>query len=272
VKIISSSLGYIDWYDTTQLDGQTAVITRAANAANALGIIVVNSAGNEGNNIRWRKVTPPADGDSVIAAGAVDVNGTIADFSSRGPTADGRIKPDFCALGVSDYVANYAGGYGRFSGTSFSAPLIAGGIALLLEGHPDWTLSRVISFVKKASSKLTNPNNAYGWGIPNFVDAYYMQVFSPSGNPEIAIIPHPAVDSAVCYLAITQAGPAVFSIHDLSGAEIEEWTFNVESPSTIIQVWDGRNHAHERVVSGIYICNLKIGDTSTRQKLFFISK
>lgn len=108
VDIISSSLGYLDWYDTLELDGKTALITKAANVADSLGIIVVNSAGNEGTNPFWRKIVPPSDGFSVIAVGAVDGDGNIVDFSSRGPTADGRIKPDVCALGLNDYVADYA--------------------------------------------------------------------------------------------------------------------------------------------------------------------
>jgi hypothetical protein len=110
VDLISSSVGYIDWYDTTQLDGQTALCTQAANIAVSLGIVVVNSAGNEGNTA-WRKVIPPADGDSVIAAGGVNPFGLIMANSSRGPTADGRIKPDFCAQGSGVYAANWRGGY-----------------------------------------------------------------------------------------------------------------------------------------------------------------
>lgn len=271
VDIINSSVGYIDWYDTTQLDGETAVVTRAADVAASLGVVMVNCAGNEGNNIRWRKVNPPADGDSVIAVGAVDANRAIVDFSSRGPTADGRIKPDFCAMGLSDYLANSDGGYGYYSGTSFSSPLLAGGIAVLLEGHPDWNLARVVSYLKRSSSRATQPNNSYGWGIPNFVNAFYMQPYTPEGGESVSIIPHPAIDSAVIYLEIGQPGTAVLSVHDVSGAEVAEWTFEVDRPSTVIRVWDGRNSSGKRVASGIYICNLKTDEGSVREKLFFIS-
>jgi serine protease AprX len=271
VEIISSSVGYIDWYDTTQLDGHTAVITQAANIANSLGVVVVNAAGNEGST-SWHKIFPPADGDSVIAVGAVDLTGTITSFSSRGPTADGRIKPDVCALGQQDYVANYAGGYALLSGTSFAAPLIAGGIALLLEGHPDWTIADIIGNLKESSSKASSPNNRYGWGIPDFALAYHMEQSSGEPKPAIIIAPHPAIDSVVFNLTIPQAGSAILSVHDLSGAEIQEWELSTDAPATLRQVWDGKNRGGDQVASGVYICILKVGNSIGRQKLFYISK
>jgi len=191
VDIISSSLGYIDWYDTTQLDGQTALCTQAANVAVSMGIVVVNSAGNEGNT-SWRKVIPPADGDSVIAAGGVGPEGIILNLSSRGPTTDGRIKPDFCAQGSAIYAANWRGdGYLSTGGTSFAAPLIAGAIALIMEAHPSWVLADILEYMKSYSlrppifdhigpqsvvvGETLNlrvsvdlfPDNDYGWGIPD---------------------------------------------------------------------------------------------------------
>lgn len=191
VDIISSSVGYTDWYDTTQLDGRTALCTQAANIAAALGIVVVNSAGNEGTT-SWRKVIPPADGDSVIAAGGVSPSGFILPISSRGPTADGRIKPDFCAQASGVYAANWRGGYFPVGGTSYSAPLLAGSIALLMEAHPDWVLADILENMKSYSirppvfdhigpqsvvleetlelriSVDLAPDNDYGWGIPDF--------------------------------------------------------------------------------------------------------
>jgi len=271
VDIISSSLGYIDWYDTTQLDGRTAVITLAADAAAALGVVVVNAAGNEGNTT-WRKVIPPADGLSVIAVGGVDSDSNVIGFSSRGPTADGRIKPDVCALGAGNYVADYFGGYGFSSGTSFAAPLISGGIALLLQGHPDWTPDDVTQNLKRASSRAFGPDNAFGWGIPNFVRAYYGLPFEPEDRPSIEIIPQPAEDSVTFRILVPQASNIVFSIHEISGAEVIEWTRYVNEPSTVAIKWNGINHKGKRVASGIYICNLKTSDSNARGKFFFISR
>ena len=272
VDIISSSVGYIDWYDTTDLDGQTAVITRAANMAESLGIVVVNAAGNEGNNPSWRKVIPPADGYRVVAVGGVDANSEIIDFSSRGPTADGRIKPDFCALGAGDYGALYTGGYASFSGTSFAAPLVAGGIALLLEGHPEWTPADVISVLRQASSRAYMPNNDYGWGIPNFVDAYFGLPYRPSGLPGVIITPQPAIDSAAFHLSVPQAADVFFSIHDVSGTPLIEREFQVAEATVITFLWNGENDSGKRVASGIYICVLKASGTSVREKFFFVRR
>ncbi|OGC92285.1 MAG: hypothetical protein A2W25_14835 [candidate division Zixibacteria bacterium RBG_16_53_22] len=269
VDIISSSVGYTDWYDTTQLDGNTPVITRAADIAAGLGVIVVNSAGNEGNAF-WRKIIPPADGDSVIAVGGVDRSGAILSFSSRGPTADGRIKPDFCALGNAVFHANYVGGYATSSGTSFAAPLIAGGIALLLEGHPDWDYYDIRSALRQASDHSSLPNNQYGWGVPNLVDAFGRQPYRPSGLIAVSVAPHPAVDSVVFYLKLPGAGESVLSVHDVSGAVVREWTFRVGAAAFLVHVWDGHNDAGNQVASGIYICILKSGGDVVREKLAYL--
>ena len=271
VDIISSSLGYIDWYDTTQLDGHTAAITRAAEAAVSLGVIVVNAAGNEGDTY-WRKVIPPADGDSVIAVGAVDNNGVITAFSSRGPTADGRIKPDFCAPGASVFLANWYGGFGFAGGTSFSTPLATGGIALLLEGHPDWNLHDILLAMTTASSHSYLPNNTYGWGVPDFTAAYYNQMghLSGSGLP-ILIAPHPAIDSVVFYLSLGGNGAGELAIHDLSGALIREFYIDNGTPGINRFVWDGENSTGRKVASGIYICQLATSGRENVEKFLYVS-
>ncbi|MGB7062630.1 MAG: S8 family serine peptidase, partial [Candidatus Zixiibacteriota bacterium] len=133
--VASSSLGYTDWYTYQDLDGNTAICTQAADLAVSRGVVVVNAVGNERNK-PWHFMIAPADGDSVIAVGAVDSEGNIAVFSSAGPTYDGRIKPDVMAMGVGTYCATVSG-YGNLGGTSFATPLVAGVCALLLEAHPD---------------------------------------------------------------------------------------------------------------------------------------
>jgi serine protease AprX len=272
VDIITSSLGYIDWYDTTQLNGHTAIITQAANIANQLGVVVVNCAGNEGGNIHWRKVIPPADGDSVIAVGAVNADGFVTYFSSQGPTADGRIKPDFCALGELNRLAmSDNGGYGFDNGTSFSAPLLAGGIALLLEEHPLWRISDIFTNLKRASSNASDPNNASGWGIPNFVNAINMEPYGPQRSL-LFITPQPARDSVIFNMIFSSAGTAILTVYDLSGAKVQEWNETATEPSTIIKVWDGRNRSNDKIASGIYICVFRVGDTDIRQKLAYFSR
>jgi len=167
-EVVSSSLGYIDWYTFLDMDGQTAVTTRAANRATRLGVVVVNAAGNERDN-SWGHIIAPADGFDVIACGAVDALGRISSFSSPGPTYDGRIKPEVCALGVNNWLAanreDLSDTYRTGSGTSFSTPLIAGVAALLLEIHRDWTPAQVRQALMGTASLSQNPNNDYGWGI-----------------------------------------------------------------------------------------------------------
>lgn len=167
-EVVSSSLGYTDWYTFEDMDGKTAATTLAADRAWKLGVVVVNAAGNERGNL-WGHIIAPADGFKVIAAGAVDIRGTISSFSSPGPTFDGRIKPEVCALGVDNWIAGNASDgsdiYRRGSGTSFATPLAAGAAALLLEVHRNWTPDQIRSALLRTSSQAQNPDNDYGWGI-----------------------------------------------------------------------------------------------------------
>ncbi len=170
VDIVSSSLGYLDWYDWEDMDGATAVTTIAADLAVARGMVVVNSAGNE-RGTSWDHIIAPADGDSVIAVGAVSSNGEYTYFSSPGPSYDGRIKPDVAALGSNNHVAdpNNDTGYTYASGTSFSCPLTSGVAALILCRAPDLTPLQVREALRETASRADAPDNDYGWGL---IDAY----------------------------------------------------------------------------------------------------
>lgn len=164
-SVISSSLGYSDWYGSDDYNGTTPVTSRAASTAARKGIVVVNSAGNAGPFAP--SLGAPADAFNILAVGAINGAGDIADFSSRGPTADGRIKPEVVARGVSTYMASNfsANSFGRASGTSFSCPLVAGSAAVLLSARPDWTPLQVREAIMMTANRANNPDNNFGWGI-----------------------------------------------------------------------------------------------------------
>jgi subtilase family protein/carboxypeptidase family protein len=169
--IAASSLSYYLWYPRQNRDGRTALVSRFANIALERGLLIVNSMGNTGPG-EWT-LDPPADSPGVISVGAVDWNGRLADFSSMGPTWDGRVKPDLVAMGsgVALVTARSRDRYGHGSGTSYSSPLIAGCAAIVMSAHPDWGPEAVREALVMSGDRASRPDNRYGWGVPNVRDA-----------------------------------------------------------------------------------------------------
>src|SRR5262249_46195677 len=169
--LVTSSLSYPSWYHPQDLDGRTAVITRAANIASERGLLIVNSMGNYGPS--ERTLSPPADAPDVISVGAVDWNGTLSRFSSIGPTWDSRVKPDLVAMGSGVLVARdlTRDRYNRASGTSYSAPLIAGCAAIVMSAHRDWGPEAVRDALVMSADRASRPDARYGWGARNGRDA-----------------------------------------------------------------------------------------------------
>jgi len=163
--VLSSSLSYLDWYSPAEFDGVTPLCSRAATKAFELGVVICTSMGNEGP--LPCTMGTPADAEGNVTAGAVDSLGFVTDFSSRGPTADERIKPNVMAMGRHVTVAKpYT--YDQFSlanGTSFSCPLAAGALALLVQAHPDWSSWKILEAVENTASRAERPDNTYGYGI-----------------------------------------------------------------------------------------------------------
>lgn len=179
VDMINTSLGYSTFDDSacnytySQLDGHTSLMSRSADMAGRKGIVVVCSAGNEGNK-KWKKITIPADAEHVITVGAVDRDGSNTLFSSVGNTADGRIKPDVMALGGRSGIVNEDGTTDWANGTSFAAPILCGAVACLWQACPRLTAAEITDLVRKAGDRADSPDNIYGYGIPDFWKAYQM--------------------------------------------------------------------------------------------------
>ncbi len=211
VDVVSSSLGYsqfdsLDAYGNVQhqytpadMNGHTATTTKAAVIAARLGVVVVSAMGNEGDD-SWHIMTSPADADSIISVGAVDVSGTYAYFSSVGPTADGRTKPDVVADGVGDYCNppppfSYTNG---FQGTSLSTPLVAGAAALILSAHPDLTPIQVRDALRNTASNALSPNDTIGWGVIDTYKALLYNGLALSTDPEITLAGNGSTSIVAC--------------------------------------------------------------------------
>jgi hypothetical protein len=174
--LINSSLGYTTFDDASQdhtyadMNGDNTPCTRAADFAASRGIVVVNSAGNSGSNA-WFYIGAPADADSILSVGAVNVSGTIAGFSSHGPTFDNRVKPDACARGENCVIVDLGGTIQTGNGTSFASPVLCGAVACLWQANPTMSNMTIVNAVRQAGSMFANPDSAYGYGIPDLCAA-----------------------------------------------------------------------------------------------------
>ena len=188
INILSISLGYAQFdnlnFNLTyaDMDGQVTRASRAATIAARKGILVCNAMGNEGNK-DWKYLTAPADADSILSVGAVGVDSTIAAFSSFGPSADGRVKPEACAVGYQTVIVNPSTGLMRKgNGTSFACPLIAGLSACVWSAHPDETAMQIRQRIINSTHKLDTPDDRYGYGIPDAMKAAGLPVTTESSK------------------------------------------------------------------------------------------
>lgn len=172
--ILNTSLGYTTFDDNTMnhtylnLDGNTCRISVATDFAVSKGMLAVSSAGNSGAS-SWYYIGAPADADSALTVGAVDAGGVITSFSSRGPSADGDIKPNVCAQGRDAIVSAMGGGIQTANGTSFSSPITCGAVACLWQANPTMKNMEIYEAILKSSHKYNFPDDSlYGYGIPDF--------------------------------------------------------------------------------------------------------
>jgi serine protease AprX len=203
VDIATTSLGYTTFdspftsHVYADLDGKTSPMSIAATMAARKGIFVLNAAGNDGGN-SWNFIGIPADADSICSVGSVDGSGINSGFSSKGPTADGRIKPDLSSRGQGSYVCGSSGNFFGGNGTSFATPILAGAVACLWQANPTKTNMQIMQALKSSATLALNPNNNYGWGIPNMCIAHNLLngtnigISELSNNNLLKLFPNPA--------------------------------------------------------------------------------
>lgn len=164
--IVSSSLGYgIDLHNLKDMDGKTSIVAKGASTAASKGILVCTAMGNEGGDNSWKVLVTPADADNVLSVGAVSSLEKLESYSSFGPTADGRRKPNVVACG-HDMVADVKGNYKYHQGTSFATPLVSGFAACVKQMHPDWTVAQLIEEIEKSGNHYPYYDYAFGYGVP----------------------------------------------------------------------------------------------------------
>lgn len=228
VDVVSISLGYSTFdagegdFTYADMDGETTVFTRAVDRAASRGMVVVVSAGNEGAR-SWRYITAPADADSAITVGGVDSQGRHSPFSGYGPTADGRIKPDVVAQGSGVYVAFPNATYTYSNGTSFSAPMVAGIAAQLLQANPALTPIEVRDLLRQTASQAAAPDTVLGWGIVD-AGAAVALARATAVEEDAPAAPRwrlaPSVVRAGGVLAVETPEPAALEVYDVVGRRV----------------------------------------------------
>ncbi len=264
--VLTSSLGYFDWYTYDDLDGNTALVTKAADLAVKKGMVVLTSAGNWRRD-PWHYIAPPADGDSVLAIGAVDKRGVIAYFSSVGPTADGRIKPEVCALGVSvrTVSATDPGGYVSLRGTSFACPQVAGVVALLLSAEPGLTPIELRDALLSTADRALSPDTLYGYGVVNAYAAlnWLQQPLNrPEDNQLVGVFPNPVTfpsQNVTFRFDLFNRSRVQVDIYDVLGRKAATvWDAWLGAYAGHIVRWDGRDRNGRFVPSGIYFARIDL--------------
>ena len=272
--IINSSLGYNTFDNSTQdhtmteLDGKTSIASKAATMCARKGMIVVNSAGNTGGS-GWPKVTFPGDADSIITVGAVDASLNLANFSSIGPSADGRIKPDIVAQGVASVVANGGGSIGTSNGTSFSSPITAGMVACLWQAIPGKKNMEIIQAIKESATLYATSNNQFGYGIPDFCAAKNMLLgitTSTSSNNSISLASSNPFDTEIkLNISSTSNRTMKIELIDLLGKTIYKNTFSISANTPLQYTINTSN-----VNSGVY--TIRVSSDEAENKLSYTAK
>ncbi|WP_353779386.1 S8 family serine peptidase [Winogradskyella sp. 3972H.M.0a.05] len=262
VDMINTSLGYRVFdnsaYDYTpaNMDGQTAFITRGASIAAEKGILVVVSAGNSGATA-WQTVGAPADSPDVLSIGAVDADENYASFSSQGSSAQPTQKPDVVARGAATYVIGANNVIVQNNGTSFSAPVMAGGIACLMQALPEASTEQIKQFVRESASQFSSPDNLLGHGIPDLQLALDIGLsILEQERQDFELFPNP-VDTVLNIRFPFGIEQAELRIYDVLGKQI----FNQPITNTTNRI------DTSEMASGVYLLNIKSPTISKTIKL-----
>ncbi len=241
VDIINTSLGYKGYdnpnysYSNSDLDGNTAFITRGANIAFEKGLLLINSAGNAGAS----GVNAPADAQGVFTIGAVDLNGDYASFSSQGSAIQPTQKPDVVARGAAAYVIGPDNVIVQNNGTSFSSPIMTGGLACLRQALPDLTNAELMQLVRESASQYTTPDYFLGYGIPNLGNALATELSNQNNElTEFKLFPNP-VETTLQVLFPDEVENANLYIHDILGKLVIETIIQPFQPVDLQQLSSG---------------------------------
>ena len=213
--IITTSLGYFAFdnanysHTYSDMNGTTNFISKGAEIAFSKGMIVLASAGNEGNTTE-KHIGGPADAVSVLTVGSVTSAKVKSSFSSIGPSYDNRIKPDIMAQGTASVVSDTSGNIGTANGTSFSCPIMAGMVACLWQAFPNKTNQQIRQMILASSDRFTNPDNNYGYGIPNFGSTLSVERFQ--SDSDFSVYPNPAKSTISFSFQNETASVSVYSI------------------------------------------------------------
>ncbi len=266
--IINSSLGYTTFdveaqnHSYSELNGNTTPISRACSIAASKGILVVNSAGNEGNR-DWKYIAVPADSYGILAVGAVNSNLQPTYFTSLGPSADGRVKPETAALGANIPVVDGDGTIRLSTGTSFSAPVMAGIAACLWQAFPLASAKEIREAILESASQFNAPNNSIGYGIPNMEKAYKLLLSEQTEGSCIEPLIHPNPFFNEIYITIGQptSPTATVSLYSANGAKVVSTTIPItQGVASPLQI-------EEQLPNGIYIIEISCGECSWNKKL-----
>ncbi|GAB4015941.1 S8 family serine peptidase [Spirosoma koreense] len=273
VDVISSSLGYTEFDNTAasytyqNLDGKTALCTRAAQIATETGIVVVVAVGNDGSK-PWHYLSVPSDAASVLAIGAVTQTGIQASFSSFGPSADGRIKPDLAARGQGVVIGLATNTIGLGNGTSYATPLVAGLVAGFWQAYPKLTAAQVTEVMRRSGSQFATPNNELGYGIPNFERASTIaQTLAPLATDPasipLLIFSNPFSDNAPLSIqleGLSTGAPVDASLTDLTGRVLWQKRYTTPSQTSVAVPNLGLS-------AGVYVMTLVSGDRKRTLKV-----